>query len=60
MGNKPVNGMNLDVNETIRETINSDGFHFRYWFYHKMKPEYKMASKFILFSRGGQTRTGGP
>lgn len=41
MGNKPVNGMNLDVNETILETINSDGFHFRYWFYHKMKPEYQ-------------------
>ena len=41
MGNKPVNGMNLDVNETIRETINSDGFHFRYSFYHKMKPEYQ-------------------
>ena len=41
MGNKPVNGMNLDVNEPIRETISSDGFHFKYWFYHKMKPEYQ-------------------
>jgi len=40
MGNKPVNGMNLDVNKTIRETIRSAGFHFKYWFYHKMKPEY--------------------
>jgi len=30
MGNKPVNGMNLDVNKTIQETIRSAVFRFRY------------------------------